>query len=79
MSRQPLGTDRAGRQYLVFRADPLSVYVQPTTADKSQGLAQEHQDREGEGDVGGDGGGGDRTADAGDLVWKVIFFPSRDV
>ena len=72
VSRQPLGTDRTGRQYLVFRADPLSVYVQPTTADKSQGLAREH--RGGDEDVGGGGGAGGAggiAADADDQVWKV--------
>lgn len=72
-STQPLGTDRTGRQYLVFPADPLSVYVQPTTVDRSQGLAQDHpqqqrqrQEKTRAGGAGGVGGGGDH-------VWKVIF------
>ncbi|CAN0105151.1 unnamed protein product, partial [Scytosiphon promiscuus] len=72
----PLGTDRSGRQYFIFPADPLSVYVQPTTPDKAQGLAQEGQA------AGGDGGGddGDDAAAAADggvaggdgAVWKVF-------
>ncbi|CAM9467454.1 unnamed protein product [Ectocarpus sp. 6 AP-2014] len=60
----PLGTDRAGQQYLVFPADPQSVYVQPTTADKLQGLMSR-----------GPSIGNDRRDDdggGGDDVWKVF-------
>lgn len=68
--QQPLGTDRSGRQFFVFPADPLSVYVQPTTPDEAQGLANE-----GDGSGGGDGDDARAAAAAGGggggRVWKV--------
>lgn len=56
----------------MFPADPDSVYVQPTTADKSQGLAQEQQRQRQQQQEQPPGEGGAGGGD-GEQVWKVNF------
>lgn len=67
LSLQPLGTDRLGRQYIVFSADPLSVYVQP--AGTGGALANEEQEgRNGQALTALVQPGGEES------VWKVCWF-----